>query len=618
MEPNYTLPQQINDWTNQVFNGLGMQRMVPDTMDLVEEPILSLEEQQRRDREIAVREQMAQVGFEWHTPQNPDTASVGVRPEVNGDGIITNAQIAGRPAPKHNGSQGQHTTAFAATREAVAAAMIGRNEQQAREDMAFLFEKLLDLPAIARPVTPVPQKLQETIVRCANPKNTLNIGLDKLAVLYLEMRDALPGASLDSGIGGRSSLSERSNVTGKGEGTYLRALRTLEEGAMKQTLALKDIPTILNSLGALYDTSSEKHLPEELVSGQRVTYLMTIAQAFPELLNIPNVRDGLIDGVKSAMTPDDIVYATKQVEAIAGRLAGRNKLASRPMPGAFAASFKDGRIQFDSRPSSLKDGGAMGDHTCAMQLMKDSATGLLLSRGPETCNRDLLESLRLVQTVFDASSYPFAEEPEEGGDPTDEETVYRARLQKTKGNLVALQKLVSTLESCNGKELVDPDFVLEAAELYLELVDDRPTAVAYGGPAGSSGEPKVLAVVRRIENGQEKVPDNPDQLLQVVRGLLDPGPALYAFDLLGGDYLERLAGEFAFFVIHAYPVIGQKIMEIFGPRTLQADIVAYIRDLGAMSKHDKPSEEEKTMNLGPIEPFRMTLRQRTGRKKIVD
>lgn len=611
MEPNYTLPQQINDWTNGVFNNLGMQRMVPDTMDIVEEPILQtvdVEEQRRIERQILVRQQMEQVGFAWHGYAAANNSTVGVRPETGPGGRYTNVRIAGRPAPKHGGSQGQHTTAFCANREAVASVIVGRTEQTAREDLAYLFECLGRLPAMLDPSQPVPDHVLNDIAAYSNPQNTAHISVSDIAVYYLELRDAIPGASLNTGINGLTDTSGRANIVGKGEGAHLKPLREAETHAMGNgTFTQQDVTAIAETLCKLYDDKSEVNLPPEAVPNQRVTFLMTVAQAFPELLKNDDVRQAVLNAVTQGLTQEHATYATQQVEGIANRLAGRNELKQRPKPAAFAASIHDGRIDFDARPDSIKDGGSMGDHTTAMQLMKNAATKVLLPRGAETTNGDLKASLKAVKADFSLEHFSFIPQPDGEIDGASLAAPYQERLKATAKNLEVIDACIAALEVSNGDDVPDVEFLLECAEAYLQLMDDRPTAVVYGGLAEGSGEGTTVGLLDEIESGQRQV-SNPRELFEIALGMFDSRSASRGAAMFGGDdYLFRVGQEFMFFLKSAYPNIAAALEEAAGEGGVVPFIMEHVEQVGGLGKKDTEYAEEKVTD---VPEFTMSLRPR--------
>ena len=187
-----------------------------------------------------------------------DQARSGVRAVVK-DGVITDVNMAGRPRAKHGGSQGQHTTAASAVREVVISATVGRSPVKAKLDLADLFSVLLTYPAFTKSdnqPTP-PNDLVTMLQHLANPNSELSQGysIDQLATLYLEIRDALPGASLNSGINGTAKGAGRGNTTIKREPGALRDMRNCETTALSGNAI--DPKAVSKAMRELYDSTSE-------------------------------------------------------------------------------------------------------------------------------------------------------------------------------------------------------------------------------------------------------------------------------------------------------------------------------------------------------------------------
>ena len=345
-------------------------------------------------------------GYAWHKAAKPEASLVGSRAKMNGDGIITELAIAGRPEGKHGGKQGQHTTAFGANREVVLSATIGRDEDQARADLAYLFQILATYPAFTDPSQPpVDTDLTTLLTSLADPASTLSMSysISGLSTLYLEIRDSLPGSSLDTGATGRTSKASLKNTAGKGEGTSLAELRDTEEHALSHatlTLDDHDVATAVRCMIDLYDKSAETSasMDRSDARAQQLTFLMTIAQAFPQtFLSVGSELVTKLDKLK----PGD----EAGMLAACRRLAGNNTLGERPQPKNFVAGVQGDAIAFRGRSDSVKDAGTMGDHTCSEQLMKNAATSLLRPSGTATTNDELIGGLQTIGNQFQLDSY---------------------------------------------------------------------------------------------------------------------------------------------------------------------------------------------------------------------
>lgn len=557
---------------------------------------LRLEEVVQEDRV----ENRQELGIVWHAFDEPNTATVGMRAEKT-DGVYTSCRIGGRPRPRHGNSHGQHTTAFCVSREAVAASVVGRTEEEAREDIAFLFKTLLGFPAMSDPHAPPSEQLVARIKALADPASEASTALsvDELGVLYLEIRDSLPGASLNTGLDSTVSGSGHSNVTGKGEGTRLRSLRSAENDAMAgKELGSKRLKSVTDNMLKLYDVTSEDQmpaLPDEMRAAQRATFLMTMAQAFPVLMARKDIRDAMIKQLDECMTKEQVKDLVGKLEAITDRLADRNSLGERPQTTAFAATIKNGRFVFDARPKSVKDGG-MGDHTTALTLMANAATRLIMPNGLTTTNKELIQQLTLVCGFFDPEDYlPILE-----AKVSEEDAVliapYQQRLVEMARHWQAAADLIQTLKRADPNAPAGADILAEAAEAYMTLVDDRPTAVCFKGVASGGKEPHANKALKKWEA------DLGDATEEVIFGKMKDlfdARAVYAgaeifqppkfVDL--SPYLTRAVEEFLFFFGNAYPNLYQKavLSQTFDVR---AALYEYVDTIGPLPKSDDIDEED--------------------------
>jgi len=138
----------------------------------------------------------------------------------------------------------------------------------------------------------------------------------------------------------------------------------------------------------------------------------------------------------------------------------------------------------------------------------------------------------------------------------------------------------------------------------MQLVDDRPTAVNYGAPAGGHGEGTVLGALASTE---DEIADgsymaDSEDLFKQAAGLLDHVAAFNTAELMR-DYAEEndedegifdtcvatVADEFMFFFEHAYPLSFAKMTE-GGTGWLKGKIINLITTEGSVGR-DKDYEE---------------------------
>lgn len=546
------------------------------------------------------------AGFEWHKADAPGKGTVGVRREVNpfNPTIITNMRIAGRPRGKHGGKQGQHTTAFAVNREVVVAACIGRTEAKAKESMAARFKTLLGYPAFADDTSGAQGDLKDLVAKLSDPKSTTyaSYSLGDMATLYLEVRDALPGASLNTGIDGTASGSQRQNILGKGEGSILKNLRQMEGAAVGGGSV--DDKAAAQYILALYDETSEDAAGLDAVDRgqQRRTFLMSAAQAFPGLYQRKAVRKALETALQDNIDAEQakkLATEANTLVAVAQEIATGAGTMSRPQPPSFAALVDEkGRICFQGRPDSVKDSSTMGDHTTCEQLMKDAANGVMAPKGNATTNGALIDRLRNIKKNFNADEYSFFDIQVDDGYP-DPFAAYKKRKFELSLKMFALDKLVQRLEGLDAMTPASAIDVAEAAELYMDIVDNRPTAVHYGAPAKNRGEQECLANIRVVENSKTRSPRKQD-LLNWALGLFDSQAVMQCHsDFVEYDedaaeeYVERVVAEFVYFLKNAYPrVYGIMEDKMEGHAGIVEAITLYCKDYGDMDNDDDAYEEK--------------------------
>jgi hypothetical protein len=112
----------------------------------------------------------------------------------------------------------------------------------------------------------------------------------------------------------------------------------------------------------------------------------------------------------------------------------------------------------------------------------------------------------------------------------------------------------------------------------MALVDDRPTAVSFGPPAGNHGEQDTLKQLRAWDKTDD-VAEKPDVVLATALKLVDCHAVLANSELFlekGADgpkaekvdrYVENVklaAHEFMFFLEHAYPCVFEFLETEFG------------------------------------------------------
>ncbi|WP_372575087.1 hypothetical protein [Ruegeria jejuensis] len=171
----------------------------------------------------------------WHDIDVPGVGGIdnvvtkaGVRSVYEGDPLLVKGvRLNGRPAPKHGGKNGQHSSAFLMCTEAIQTACCNLEVGKAKENMAVLFKNLLKYPAFSDPTfgALVDPALRSEVERMSSKKNLEPLTLDSAIRFYLEVRETLPGASLASDMNKGASPK---NTEGHGEGACRDQLNEFE------------------------------------------------------------------------------------------------------------------------------------------------------------------------------------------------------------------------------------------------------------------------------------------------------------------------------------------------------------------------------------------------------
>lgn len=617
----------VIDWIGTVMPKAGLK---PREAADEKRKALQRRKEDRRRREQERQRRRRQAGYEWHDVPDIAASKVGARMEFGADDKVKRVRLSGRPSNKHGASQGQHATAYAATRETVVSATVGRDEEDARTELAYLFELLLTYPAFNDPAQPAPDAIRTRVEELADEDSdaSRSLSLEDLSRAYLEIRDALPGASLNTGITGTTALSSRSNVVGKGEGSTLSTLRSAEADALAGEML--DDDAAVAAMLKLYDKSSElaAALEPADIQAQRTTFLLTIAQAFPALFGEVEAR--LVDGLAADQPKMQKAFeaAAAGIRDAAERLRDGNKSGARPGPGAFTASVEaNGTITFVGRSESIKDGGTMGDHTTAEQLMKDAASNLLMPGKKMPTNKELAASLRQLCTEFDPGGFAFfgaTGVPQ--GDDQPFATPLR-RIEALTAQVQAVRDMADQLDALDPAAMAGEDLIAEAAEAYMTLVDNRPTATHFGGVAGGHGEPTALAQLRDIEAGKYSYDDR--DLLDTAFGLFDCQAAVGCADLFRGhndgaaeDYLRQVSGEFLFFLGLAYPKVYETVERILAGEvvggTASDTVHALQRMIVSRGGVERDDDTYRDRDTGPVEQRPASTRTRRAPDRLIN
>jgi hypothetical protein len=550
----------------------------------------------------------------WHKADVPvpGRMSFGLRCETDDQGVISGLRLAGRPAGKHGGAQGQHVTAFVTVRAAAVGAVHGRDMEGASANVAHLFKGLLDYPAFGpeAPEAGLDPEMLATVRGLArkDPAVTERFTLETAMAYYVEVRDALPGASLavDMSLGGHSS------VAGKGEGTFARTLDDIDAQvratpkANRTDLPEPDAQRALAAMKKLYDPGAVARLADPVKQRNALdTFVMSMAQAYPDLFTCPTaggtIGARLAEAVMGAVAPPaptdgpDVIDARARradLMARAGRAtefpapAGPGK---RPEPSGHSAGLvpPEGagplRIEFDGRPEgSIKSGGSMGDHTSSMRLMKSSLSGALLGDDTAIPNAHALAvRLQAVLDQFDPDDY--AELFVDAEDDASELAFpHNERLEE----MSSLHSLLSDLQKDLAKgpdRVVAAGEFLKLAEDLLALIDQRPGAVHYSGPAGGHSEGTVGSACdlheAALRSGQQ-AGALPDAAINDLMELFDAKSASNLMsddDIIvsdrSDDFIDVLIDEFLWFAGLSYPLL----VAALGKAVIRDELNAAIR-----------------------------------------
>jgi len=582
-----------------------------------------------------------QAGYAWHAcaedAKNSNVAS-GFRikrVDIGGKPIecISEIKIAGRPKAKHAGSHGQHSTAFATNREVLVAATIGRtSEEDTRASLCGLFANLLLYPAFTgqfeQPAAP--DKMKTLVRELADPTSERCAGctLDALGTLYLEIRDALPGASLNTGIGGKAEKSSRENILGKAEGKALKTLRGCEIMALNVTSSKEKDAAVPKEFAAacgramlkLYDKASEKSagLEERDQKAQRATFLLSVAQAFPASFLCGAGEQLTLMLVDASVTLDELKDYFAAACKCARPLAAGNLSGARPMPVPFVATCTQGgggafEISFAGRSDSVKDSGTMGDHTCSEQLMKNAASTLLLNPGKKLPNcLELAARLEGITKAFSldnyaifdfgmdtASLYELSEEELMRKPELADALVCQERYNALKEHIADLSALIEQLRK-QGGDIASAERMAEAAEKYMTLVDDRPTSVNFSGVASGHGEAGTIAVLNDLEQSKSITVDAKDPFKCAI-GLFDCKAAYQnalLFNRKSGFeiILSRTCWEFGYFVEQAYPKVFGALLKHYGGN-LKAFVGALMEEVTRLATEEPQTKIQRLIEL---------------------
>ncbi len=367
-------------------------------------------------------------------------------PEGTQDEVIDRILIGGRPRGKHaSGKQGQHVTSFATAREILVGSCCGLTPTEASENLSCLFANLLKYPAFSEdPFSRLADpSLVETIKSCADfatgPIGTAalsGLSVSEAMVFYLEVREAMPGASL--------AATSVLDTQGHGEPKALALIRDTEKVLAglgpEADLTAKQLfmtvprradapnkPGVLDALLMLVDGPAPPHDPdsardtnalarlkaedESLLKMQIKTFVMSLSEAFTDTLwqSIPKavVEEGLAKKYKidasyadksiiewlirylcDAYDISDESFVTDTLKTAEGMtsLEVPTDATNRAVSGGFCGGLIAPRageleIDFNGRPAAYKPGGQEGDHTVAMTLLNKSMTRLLIAKG---------------------------------------------------------------------------------------------------------------------------------------------------------------------------------------------------------------------------------------------
>jgi hypothetical protein len=584
--------------------------------------------------------------FQWHgidPPGSPQSA-MGLRTAMADDGTIGAMKLAGRPRGKHGGAQGQHVTAFVTLREAAVSASFGRTPDQARENVQHMFAGLLAYPAFG-PECPPPgpdPALLATVRGLARADETVwqHYSVDAALALYVEVRDAMPGATLP-----REAYAD---TTGKGEAAAVRRIGAFDNDISADTEVTKaQAGTVIADLRKLIDQTALSRLGDAVKERHaRETFVLGIAQAFPKIFNCGiSLPDGSLSSIGAELAdgmilledgPDlDTMEGNRQTRV--NDLIGRARTCAalphpqpddrlRPKVENFSVGLVvpggDQAIKLDvvGRPAdSIKEASTMGDHTTSMRLMSSAMGGALIEGDTDLPERAALaDRLTGILDTFDPDDYVALFPPRDvevsptGMVAMDDQSSYRDRLDLMRQIHADLSAARDGLNMGAGQ--VSAEELLDLAEAAVRLFDQRPTAVTYGGSPskghneGRSGGECDEAEARLAAGGTV----NAARATAALAGLFDPVPAKLAYSEMAingavaqAACLNRIVAEFMWFATKAYPLLVEDI---------GADVVERaVRD--QIDDADPSAQGDDTAHEPEIDVSGLAPRAASGRKR---
>lgn len=464
-------------------------------------------------------------------PTLPKTRGVTSRIGLK-DGKVDKLVIAARPTLKHNGSHGQHTTAYAVTRESMQNAVPkGATEDQAKARVAKLFVNLSHYPGIEGSMGVDDDGFFSELSRMTDVRTwPENLTLADSLALYAEMRDCLPGATLPG--------EEHSHTTAGAEDKALNILRMAEnppeqsttrtsgdDEADSQQPATKTVKAFLT----LIDVAAIERLSFKDRQTQLEIFVRSISQAFPKAFNAPfdtettigeeivsvlNASMINVDNPAAKILPDDLAQTCT---AMAEELVPEDGTV-RFDPNTFAAKMHKSsatkRIEFSfaGRPSSTKESNTQGDHLTSFRTVSKGVGQLLLQEGEKPTEAELANNVQALIQQFGPDRYVrmfpgLADELPPGTNMAEWirtnsvlETPDKVYSRMRKGeHFKAFERMSSMQTACEALKkglgspdtpdaVVSDDRLLEIVELAVTMVDERPNAVVYSGVAKGHGE----------------------------------------------------------------------------------------------------------------------------------
>ena len=535
--------------------------------------------------------------YKWHPIDTPQSgrSTMGLRTIGNQDGTLAGIKLAGRPRGKHGGAQGQHVAAFVTIREAAVSATHGRTPDEARQNVQHLFKGLLAYPAFG-PNAPDPgpdPEILATIRGLSRGDDDVwaRFTLDQALAYYVEVRDGLPGASLPR--------DAHRDTDGKGEAAAVAKIAAFDGGAAIAGCDQAAADRLLLELSKLLDEGAVTKLADpRRQQHTRESFVLGIAQAFPRVFNCPvlDARGRVVGTVGDQLAANQGVAANiATIGASCAALPHPQPPGPRPKTENFSVGVeqtdptKPLRLDFTGRPAeSVKDGAAMGDHTCSMRLMSGAVSTALI--GGDTnlpLKGDLADRTAQLLVDFNPAVYVgmYPPPPRVAANiiQIDELASYRVRLEQM-GQIHAILTAMQQELAQDRAARTTPQVVAEVAEMVMRLVDMRPTAVSYiGGTSKGKGEGTAGGEVDRAEaliGGGGQVADAATlkkNLLKLfdVRSATISWRAIGALDSVQADYyLTRIVAEFDWFAIKSYP----ECVDLLGADVLHAEVRQAIMD----------------------------------------